>query len=221
MVGDNRWEANAEDEDMDALADTQVCSGPYGKPPKCESNNRRINLDWMDSIDEGCVALTSRWDGMSDSTYQQQQFWDLPSPVNTALPNPPVPEYMPCTMWKKANSIYARIFDFDPQKVYGADKADSGSLVKVVKCGWEALNVQERSNPVLQILKEVDQNLFWDLDPVTKFANLYKSLLILKVILLPPAGFLRLHLNSTISILQNTTWRKCHNGSGQCELVYW
>jgi hypothetical protein len=64
-----------------------------------------------------------------------------------------------------------------------AREVQAGSLVKVVKEGWGSLSLRERSNPVLQILKDVDQQLFWDLDPVTKLANLYKSMLLLKVIL--------------------------------------
>jgi hypothetical protein len=62
-----------------------------------------------------------------------------------------------------------------------AREVQAGSLVKVVKEGWGSLSLRERSNPVLQILKDVDQQLFWDLDSVTKLANLYKSMLLLKV----------------------------------------
>lgn len=53
--------------------------------------------------------------------------------------------------------------------------------MKVVKDGWDSLSMWERSNPILEILREVDQHLFWDLDPITKIADIYKSMLILKL----------------------------------------
>jgi hypothetical protein len=133
----------------------------------------------MDSIDEE-NAVVSRWDGMRKAP-QHTAFWNLPTPTRTSIPLAPATNFVPCKIWRKANSIYARIFEYDKQRVYEADQADAGSLVKVVKDGWESLSFHEADNPVLQILKEVDQFLFWDLDPVTKIANLYKSLLLLKV----------------------------------------
>jgi hypothetical protein len=138
-----------------------------------------VNLDWMDSIDEESVAV-SRWDGMRKAP-QHTAFWNLPTPTRTTMPMPAAPNFVPCKIWMKANTIYAKIFEYDRQRVYEADQVDAGSLVKVVKDGWESLSFHEANNPVLQILKEVDQYLFWDLDPVTKIANLYKSLLLLKV----------------------------------------
>jgi hypothetical protein len=50
--------------------------------------------------------------------------------------------------------------------------------------GWDSLTFQETTSLTLQLLKEDDQNLFWDLDHVTKVANLYKSLLLLQVSIL-------------------------------------
>ena len=106
--------------------------------------------------------------------------WNLPSPVNTKLSAPPPPDFVQCYFWKKANSIFARIFDYDKEGISAANNFDSGALFKIVKDGWGALTPRERANPVLQILQEDDQFLLGNLDPVTKIANFYKSHLILK-----------------------------------------
>ena len=146
-----------------------------------ESNNHRDNFEWRDSLDEAPVALTSRWDGLRSSNFYDPSFWTVPNPVETSMSEPALPDFVPCKIWQKANAIYAKIFDFDNrERVSAATTVDSGSLFKFVKDGWDSLTFQERSNPMLQILKEVDQQLFWDLDPVTKIANLYKSHLLLK-----------------------------------------
>ncbi|KUJ07683.1 uncharacterized protein LY89DRAFT_742453 [Mollisia scopiformis] len=128
------------------------------------------NLDWMD-FDETDPNISARSQNIL-------HHGSLPSIMRSLTPT--LPEYEPCEVWKKANAIYARIFNFDRQKIAEADQIDGGSLVRVVKDGWNSLSVVERSNPVIEILREVDQYLFWDLDPVTKVANLYKSMLILK-----------------------------------------
>jgi len=138
------------------------------------------NLDWMDSIDVASVALMGGENNPRHPSLHHTPFWDLPSPIKTKLDPPPL-DYTPCKIWQKANAIYAKIFDYNRDRVYEADRTDPGSLVKFVKDGWNTMSPKERSNPILQILREVDQHLFWDLDPVTKIANLYKSMLLLKV----------------------------------------
>lgn len=132
---------------------------------------------------DSSVALLNKWGAHRNKVFEHTPFWNLPYPLKTTMPEPPTPDFTPCPIWMKANAIYAGIFKYPKDRIISANKAEPGSLTKVVKEGWGSLSLAERSNPVLQILKEVDQNLFWDLDPVTKFANLYKSLLLLKVIL--------------------------------------
>jgi hypothetical protein len=146
-----------------------------------DTNSVRESVEWTNSLDETAVAVTSRWDGMRSPNFKQPPIWGLPSPVKSRLPTPSPPEFVQCEFWKKATSISERIFDHDKEQILAANNVDSGALFKVVKEGWGSLTPQERENPVLQILEEVDRNLFWDLDPVTKIANLYRSHLILKV----------------------------------------
>ena len=141
-------------------------------------------------------VMVSGWAGFSSSVasirragardkdnglFEHAPCWNLPSPLKTAMAEPGMPDFVPCKIWQKANAIYAGIFDYPRDRMQSADKVEVGSLFKVVREGWGALSLKERANPVLQILMEVDQNLFWDLDPVTKIANLYKSMLLLKV----------------------------------------
>jgi hypothetical protein len=173
------------EEDMGTMGGTpaEVGDGLPDRNIGTDSNCTRDTLSWGDSgIDESSVALTSRWDGMrSTRVFEHTPFWNLPCPLKIGMPDPPVPDFVPCKIWQKANAIYAGIFDYPRDRIAVANKVDEGSLFKAVKEGWGSLSLKERANPVLQILKEVDQNLFWDLDPVTKVANLYKSMLLLKV----------------------------------------
>jgi hypothetical protein len=170
------WGIQPEVETSNTLGGMTVFSSILGSPVKADTS------DFVDTIDESSVTLDKYWDGLqADNFTPQQQLWHLPHPTKTAFPPPPTPEYSPCHIWQKANSIYERIFQFDRHLVYDTDKANSGALVKAVRDGWSSLNLEEKSNPVLQILEEVDHHLFNNLDPVTKVANLYKSFLLLKV----------------------------------------
>lgn len=179
---------------VSAIGGPEVGEGLPENSIEAESNSTRNTdiFDWAaHGIDHSSPsALTSRWAGTSSSintnnrdnrVFEHTPYWNLPCPLKTAMPEPTVPEFVPCKIWQKANAIYAGIFDYPRDRIQTANKVDAGSLFKVVKEGWGALSLKERANPVLQILKEVDQNLFWDLDPVTKVANLYKSMLLLKV----------------------------------------
>ncbi|KAF8850538.1 hypothetical protein BDZ45DRAFT_192580 [Acephala macrosclerotiorum] len=137
------------------------------------------NINWMDFNNDDPNDLTGLLEeALAPVSHQSERRASIPTTIRVLTPT--VPDYEPCDVWKKANSIYARIFAFDRQRIAEADQVDPGSLVKVVKSGWDSLPLSEQSNPIFEILREVDQYLFWDLDPVTKIANLYKSMLLLK-----------------------------------------
>lgn len=149
-------------------------------PSRAQSRPAAPNLDWMEFNEMDTPDLTGLLSAtLAPTSHQAKRRYS--SPTILRIPSPEIPDYEPCEVWKKANAIYAKIFDFDRQRIAEADQFDSGSLVRVVKDGWESLSLGERSNPIFEILREVDEFLFWDLDPVTKVANLYKSMLILKV----------------------------------------
>ena len=176
------WDiSSASQRDMNVYTATHMEVGRGLPDTPMDTNLVRKIPDWTTSLDEASVALRSHLDGQRRPKSRPAPLWNIPSPVKTSLPTPPLPDFAQCCFWKKANSIYARMFDYDKEKISQANHVDSGALFRVVKEGWGSLTPSERENPVLQILEEVDQNLFWDLDPVTKIANLYKSHLLLKV----------------------------------------
>ncbi|KAH8804547.1 hypothetical protein F5884DRAFT_859174 [Xylogone sp. PMI_703] len=108
----------------------------------------------------------------------------VPRPSNCSIPMmlpPPPPCRNASSYWNHANRIYARVFNESPSaRALAADQASPGSIVKFVKDGWDALDETEKSNPLLSIMKEVDEHLFWDMDPIIKIANYYKSHVLLK-----------------------------------------
>jgi hypothetical protein len=167
--------------DLSGYPAPSIEGGEVVPEPPMDIKKFKKTLDWTTSLDEASVASTSRWSGMRSPNFKQAPIWSIPSPIKTRMPTPPPPEFTQCCFWRKANAIYARIFDYDKESISAANNVDSGALFKIVKEGWGSLTTQERANPILQILEDVDQYLFWDLDPVTKIANLYKSHLILKV----------------------------------------
>jgi hypothetical protein len=176
---DTNWDENIED-DLGAMNGDDVSARA---PSSALSPKSSSGFSWGNGMEESAAAL-NRWDSLSQDkhkVFEHTPFWNLPCPLKTAMPEPPAPNFVPCKIWQKANSIYAGIFDYPRERILSANKVDAGSLFKVVKEGWGSLSLKERANPILQILKEVDQCLFWDLDPVTKIANLYKSMLLLKV----------------------------------------
>jgi len=148
---------------------------------KTDSNSPMETFDWPNLIDAQSLTQVNSWEGHRNKVFEHTPFWNLPCPLKTVISEPPIADFVPCKIWAKANAIYSLIFDYPKDRMLSASKAEPGSLFKAVKEGWGSLSLQERSNPVLQILKEVDQNLFWDLDPLSKIANLYKSMLLLKV----------------------------------------
>lgn len=183
------YDRNSPDNANLAVVDDWVNAVPAGEndlnvcPDTNMGASKEIPHDPVGSFvhKEACVTPSSRPDRSKVPKRKQAPTWRFPSPVSTRLPTPPPPKFPQCSFWKKANSIYARIFDYDLEGISTANTVNSGALFKIVKEGWGSLTFRERRNPVLQILEEVDRYLFWDLDPVTKIANLWKSHLILKV----------------------------------------
>lgn len=55
-------------------------------------------------------------------------------------------------------------------------------LFKAVKEGWTALGDEMNSNPVLSVLRMIDQEVFPKLDRVTRVALMHKSHLLMKVL---------------------------------------
>ncbi len=89
----------SDDDTLDAPGepeeDVEVIELPAHPRPK----KRKINLDFMDCADDSLVPA-SRWSGARRPKHQQQRrIWDLPCPMKTGLPEPPVPDYAPVSMF--------------------------------------------------------------------------------------------------------------------------
>lgn len=163
--------------------DDRETAKPQDSPMTAPSPINETSLSELEgrhNLELSMLSWNSSWNNSCESVSLDLDV-AATSPLETSLPASTPISYKPCALWQRANSIYAQMFAFSRERAALANHADEGSLVKVVKFGWGSVSLEEKSNPLLIILKEVDQQLFWDLDPVTKIANLYKSWLLLKV----------------------------------------
>lgn len=102
------------------------------------------------------------------------------------MPPPPTPASCePYSFWIKGNHIYAKILACSAaSRVAAAAQASAGTVIRFVKHGWDGLSVTEKSNPLIQIMRDVNESLFWDMEPVVKIATFYKSQMLMKVSIL-------------------------------------
>ncbi|RDW74140.1 hypothetical protein BP5796_07582 [Coleophoma crateriformis] len=162
-------------DDMDGIEPQDIDE----TPSSTMTDTALVKVKGSHSPEVSVLSWNNSWETCHDPGTPEMEI-KVPGPLQTAMPASTPMSYKPCALWQRANNIYAQMFAFSRERAALANHADEGSLVKVVKYGWGSLSLKERSNPLLIILKEVDQQLFWDLDPVTKIANLYKSWLLLK-----------------------------------------
>lgn len=133
---------------------------------------------WMDNMFSG--SRNSTWPGLGPP-------WSRPSPslLSTMMPisSRQVPTVQ-CKIWQRSNTIYSQV-----SKVSAACSSDAlklsstyyaAAIFKAVIKGWATLSIQERSNPILRILRDIDQ-VFPRLDPTSRVAFMYKSHTVLKV----------------------------------------
>jgi hypothetical protein len=128
---------------------------------------------WRDDITTGSKNSTS-WLDLSGP-------WALPSPLSTTVPVRSQVRNVQCQIWETSNKIYSQIskISSDCPAVDFSSANYAGSIFKAVINGWAALSIQERSNPILQILRDIDQ-VFPQLDRATRVAFMYKSHMLLK-----------------------------------------
>lgn len=91
---------------------------------------------------------------------------------------------MLCPVWERSNRIYAQISQVSPaaaSQALGLSSAHYADMIlKAVINGWNTLNSAERANPIMRTLGDMDQ-VFSELDPVSRAAFMYKSHMLLKV----------------------------------------
>ncbi|CZR67335.1 uncharacterized protein PAC_17234 [Phialocephala subalpina] len=138
---------------------------------------------WMDNMIYGSRSSTS-WPGLSRARPQP-----FPSPLSTMMPVASRPRgTAQCQIWQRSNTIYSQVSKVGPACSSAALKLSStyyaASIFKAVIKGWTSLSIQERSNPILRILREIDQ-VFPQLDRTSRVAFMYKSHMVLKYLLNP------------------------------------
>lgn len=107
-------------------------------------------------------------------------------PLATAMPSPISRGGMSrgCPSWERSNRIYSQIADANPAEATQALALSSSHyadmIFKAVIKGWSTLDPEERNNPIMRTLGDIDQ-VFPELDLVTRAAFMYKSHMVLKV----------------------------------------
>jgi hypothetical protein len=107
-------------------------------------------------------------------------------PLAPAMPSAvrPRPGSGGCPAWERSNRIYGQISEVKPAAASQAMALSSAHyadmIFKAVINGWSMLNTEERNNPIMRTLRDMDQ-VFEKLDPVSRAAFMYKSHMLLKV----------------------------------------
>ncbi|KFY46513.1 hypothetical protein V495_02409 [Pseudogymnoascus sp. VKM F-4514 (FW-929)] len=119
--------------------------------------------------------------------------WSWLSPISAMMPPParPPTRGMQCQIWEKSNKIYSQISTVTPASASAAlrlSPSDYANLIfKAVINGWASLDTWERSNPIMKALQDIDQ-VFQQLDQVSRAAFMYKSHMLLKYHIDPEKG---------------------------------
>ncbi|KFZ13384.1 hypothetical protein V502_06634 [Pseudogymnoascus sp. VKM F-4520 (FW-2644)] len=119
--------------------------------------------------------------------------WAWLSPISTMMPPParPPTRGMQCQIWEKSNKIYSQIATVTPACASAAlrlSPSDYANLIfKAVINGWASLDAWERTNPIMKALADIDQ-VFSQLDQVSRAAFMYKSHMLLKYHIDPEKG---------------------------------
>ena len=148
-----------------------------------DSNSGSV-LNFTDSwMDKKAVDRTEKF------TLDLTQWASWLSPISTMMPPPACPPTsgMQCQIWEKSNNIYSQISRVGPASASAAlrlSRSDYANLIfKAVINGWASLDAWERSNPIMKALQDIDQ-VFSQLDQVSRAAFMYKSHMLLKVSLM-------------------------------------
>lgn len=196
--------------DIETIVDTQAAK-KVGKgvgilDPFCETTSG-LNMDVAVSHDT-LENATNYYDlesfNSGESTDSNKIFTPLDNSIQLGINNswpsrcqltpwPPVKSIQQsknCRIWKRTNEIYGRISNIGIPKTRAVNELGVGTLFKAMNEGWEALSEKELNNPILQILKGIDQEMLPNSDPTTKLAVMYKNQLLLKVRLHSSSSFM-------------------------------
>ena len=77
--------------------------------------------------------------------------------------------------WQTANQSYEMIFSIGAYGAQAADMLSADTFFKAIRNGWSSLPVRDQRNPVFMILREMDEKVFSQKDPVSRVALAIKS----------------------------------------------
>lgn len=170
---------------------------------------------WMDKM-ANYGEMRKRRD-LDPFTFLGPPAWPAPSPTRPGALS------RGCPSWEKSNRIYSQIADANPTEASQALALRSSHyadmIFKAVINGWSSLNPDERDNPIMRTLGDMDK-VFSKLDPVSRAAFMYKSHMVLKVSLEvgTTAGIWELMCRSITLIKTSTLSAKCPSGRDHCQL---
>ncbi|KAE8372224.1 hypothetical protein BDV26DRAFT_274560 [Aspergillus bertholletiae] len=92
--------------------------------------------------------------------------------------------YEPLTHLEMAR-IYDQVYEVEPDKVSKVQKVDISVIVKAINEGWGALDCLANENPLVRILRDIDQHLFRESNEILRLAVMYKNYHLLKYLIAP------------------------------------
>jgi hypothetical protein len=155
-----------------AIEETGEVIETPAEPPDTPKETPNANWSWNEEF-----ALMQQKDPNTISDY----LWHRLFPTISAPHVPQIERPSVCELWQRSNRIYAKIFNIRKSCSSSADELSTSTLIKAVKDGWSSLSIKDQNNPALQVLKEVDVEIFPHSDKVTKIAMLHKSHRLIKV----------------------------------------
>ncbi|KFZ18029.1 hypothetical protein V501_01416 [Pseudogymnoascus sp. VKM F-4519 (FW-2642)] len=181
------------DDVMPTASNSLVLNGEHARKRRqavaditAESNSGSV-LNFTESwMDKKAIVRT-------DKAHADLTPWAWLSPIASMMPPPgrPPTQGMQCQIWEKSNKIYSQISTVARASASAAlrlSPMDYANLIfKAVINGWASLDTWERSNPIMKALSDIDQ-VFSEIDQVSRAAFLYKSHMLLKYHMDPEKG---------------------------------
>ncbi|KAH7081940.1 hypothetical protein BKA63DRAFT_504970 [Paraphoma chrysanthemicola] len=89
------------------------------------------------------------------------------------------------TAWETANHIFGGIAHVDVMETLIADTIDMGPLLKGIHLGWNSLSQQQKRNPSIRILQQMDESIWASMPKTRRAAIACKSHMLLRYLLNP------------------------------------
>ncbi|KAH7080776.1 hypothetical protein FB567DRAFT_448296 [Paraphoma chrysanthemicola] len=87
--------------------------------------------------------------------------------------------------WETANQIFGGIAHVDVMETLIADTIDMGPLIKGIHLGWNSLSQQQKRNPSVRILQQMDESIWASMPKTPRAAIACKSYMLLRYLFNP------------------------------------